>query len=88
MANWKNTIDLTDVWESEDARLIACAITTRLCNLLPYADEDVEYKRLDLAEAFKDAALDEDLNVHAFNSLMSELYDWGDNDHSCWIQTF
>ncbi|MBK8113197.1 MAG: hypothetical protein IPK44_01110 [Candidatus Accumulibacter sp.] len=88
MANWKNTIDLTDVWESEDARLIAGAIATRLCNLSPYTDEEVEYKRLDLAEAFKDAALDEDLNVHAFNSLMSELYDWGDNDHSCWIQTF
>lgn len=88
MANWKNTIDLTDVWESEDARLIACAITVCLCNLPPYADEDVEYKRLDLAEAFKDAALDEDLSFDAFNSLMSELYDWGDNDHSCWIQTF
>ncbi len=88
MANWQNTIDLTDVWESNNVREIAGAIATRLEKLSPYTDEEVEYERLDLAEAFKDAALDEDLNVHAFNSLMSELYDWGDNDHSCWIQTF
>ena len=88
MANWKNTIDLTDVWESEDARLIAGTIATRLEKLSPYTDEDVEYERLDLAEMFKDAALDEDLSFDAFNSLMAEFYDWGDNDHSCWIQTF
>ena len=88
MANWKNRIDLTDVWESEDARLIAGAIATRLENLSTYSDEDVEYGRLDLAEMFKDAALDEDLSFDAFNSLMAEFYDWGDNDHSCWIQTF
>jgi hypothetical protein len=101
MANWQRTLDLLPEWSKAlDDELavqqLAAVVATRLRALTPFSDEDIESKRIELAEEFEDLSKDESADGPEFDWLMNTLYDWGDTPLDpkfngkkvCWIKTF
>jgi hypothetical protein len=54
-------------------------------------DSDLLYERNNLCDAFDDLAADDSATLEQFNTLMRDLYDFGDIEVSgerlCWIRT-
>ena len=76
MANWQNKINLADVWNSGDFKLISKTIIARLEKI--DFGEDLNDERDVIIEAFQDLIDDKEVNINEFDSLMSELYDFAD----------
>lgn len=83
MANWKKKLDLKDLAEKFDneemtATEVGQEVSKRLAELYPEGQRDLEIE--DFIARFNEIE-DED----EFDSLIDELYDWGDADHRLWI---
>ena len=95
MANWQRTLDVRDVWDSEDVSLIARTAADRLEALKPFTEYNVEDTRLNLVEELRALAEDPDATTQDFDYVWDAVYDWGDtnlddNLHGkkvCWIKT-
>lgn len=91
--NWRYTIDLTQVWGSNDLSLITENIVIGLKRIIPSLTGDLLMETNDLLEATVDLiSQPEGVTVHKLDSLLRELYDWGDtlvenNRKLCWIAT-
>lgn len=97
MANWRNKLDLNDLWKArkEDGNLtlqqMGKEISVRIKKLKCYEKEVDVLEQI--AEGFEFMGED----VEEFDGWLSELYDWGDqliekkqfhNDvKMCWIAT-
>jgi len=96
MTHWRHTLNISEAWQrAKDDELsiqeLANIISSRLSGI-KFNDDDLSAERNDLCEAFDDLAADDDATEDEFNSLMSELYDFGDmrlKDGSkvMWIRT-
>lgn len=100
MNNWKNKLNLSDIWQSGDVpesevHLVGKEIAVRLRMVYPdYEDDEVLYE---IITAFKNLLSLEEYNSDGswadaytpyddFNARMSDLYDWADEDKRLWIQ--
>lgn len=98
MAQWQRTLNVTDVWESEDIPLIARTAADRLEKLLPFTEEFyfIENKRLELVDELRALAEDPEADARDFDYIWQEVYDWADTPLDekwngkkvCWIKTF
>ena len=94
MSIWKNRLDLKDLWEKRDKQEITLQkmgkeIAKRIRLLRCYKREEDTLE--DIALNFE--YMEEDVNE--FDSILAELYDWGDisldgkfgGKKMCWIAT-
>ena len=96
MADWQRKLDLKDVWDSGDVQLIAKTTSERLRALAPLDDRNLDQSRVELADQFDSIAQDSTAGTSEFDTVMEELYDWGDTKLDshwngkkvCWIATF
>lgn len=96
MANWQRTLDVKDVWESDDISLIAKTAADKLRQLAPFSEKSVEEERLFLADKLELLSKDTDITPYDFDLIWREVYDWGDTSMDsnwngkkvCWIKTF
>ena len=42
----------------------------------------------DIQQQFEDNARDPNLTADDFDNVLSDFYDWADDEHRCWIKTF
>jgi hypothetical protein len=89
MANWKHTLDLSDIWNSEPNSELYTEISKRLTakaaemkNAGTITEEDYD----DLCDVSDD--IQSITDVEDFDNLWDEVYDWADHDHRLWIKTF
>ena len=98
MANWKNTLDLKDVWQKPEKdctftyKNLAEEIVKRIKSLPCYAVESRLQNICTEFEYFDDEGDADDLDF-----LMNDLYDWADEEaepkgkwpanRKCWINT-
>jgi len=101
MSNWQRRLKLQPEWDlAQNGRIaiqeMAQIVADRLKALEPFVGERlVELERMGLIEAFDDLTTDEDAIADHFDSLMDELYEWGDTSLDgrfggkkvCWIDT-
>lgn len=78
MSRWQRTINLADVWETENVQLIAKTISERLKSIQSLGVEYIDRERLSLAEEFADIAQDQSAGTDDFDNVMQCLYDWAD----------
>lgn len=99
MANWQRTLDVKDVWDSGDNRLIVRTAASRLKNLVPFPESlwpTIEARRLELVEELEDLSDDPETTTRDFDYVWSDLYDWADTSLDdkwngmkvCWVKTF
>ena len=91
MANWKTVLDIKDEWKKAGENKITIqnlvnVIIDRLKELQQSFSDDDELN--DIIEKFGDFVVYENDGLYDFDDIMDELYNWGDNDHTCWIKTF
>ena len=101
MADWQDKIDLREEWNSFHTHKIdiksLCAQTAAKISLCKSFQEDSDLR--DIVDAFRDLSNEEDITVHEFDSILSDLYDWGDTEvgvsksifdakKKCWIMTW
>lgn len=82
MTEWRHTLDLSAPWQAYvDGEMsiqeLASSVSKRLSGV-KMRDDDLAMERNDICEAFDDLAEDDDATEGEFNSLMVELYDFGD----------
>lgn len=91
MANWTTKLEIGDLYKQLDDEAISHSdagheIAKRLEVLRQEAGNDFSYwhkgRLLDIRNAFMEV---EDVDDH--DDAMEMLYDWGDVDHTCWINT-
>ncbi|MDO8611102.1 MAG: hypothetical protein Q7R95_11305 [bacterium] len=102
MANWKRRLDIKEDWQKADGGEIsiqdlAASISKKLQELDNFGIVaiDIDLEKQDLIVCFDDLAKNQDANTNEFDSLMEELYNWGDisldgklaGDKVCWIGT-
>lgn len=97
MANWQRRLDIRDVWDKDKMTVqeLAAVIANRLKALNPFGDEYIDNQREELVDEFQSFSEDKEGTKGEFDSLMSELYDWGDISLDsawppkkvCWIST-
>jgi hypothetical protein len=98
MAQWQRTLNIKDVWESEDIQLIAQTAADRLQALTPLTDEFywLEDKRLELVDELRGLANDSTADAEDFDEIWVEVYAWADTPLDtkwngkkvCWVKTF
>lgn len=102
MANWKRKLDISVEWQKADkdeitVQELAQVIANKLTDLPDFPDEEeINLEKEDIIEAFIDLSEDKNATTDSFDSLMEELYNWGDNNLDdnwpptkvCWIGTF
>ena len=96
MANWQRTLNLKDIWPTNDPQRIASAIAERLLRLEPFSDPSLNRMRDEFAFEFGSMANDSNVDTDDFDDAMERLYDWADTrlddvwdgKRVCWVQTF
>ena len=89
MANWKHVINLLPEWDGAKAGKVSVPVMAQTVldrlNTLPKTiiDDELEYIMGLFQELAKEDPEDSD-----FDEAMEQLYDWGDEDHRLFIQTF
>jgi uncharacterized protein YpuA (DUF1002 family) len=91
MADWKTKLDIKEEWEQREKdeitnQQLCKAIAAKLkMNRFFKKDEDLQ----EIAEDFENFEDNDDGDSdELFNDLMSQLYDYGDEDHRIWVGTF
>ncbi len=103
MANWQRKIDLSEEFgriedfpDKDGLSKLCNVIADKLEKLNPYSPEyEFEEEKKEIIQSFRDLAEDKDITVENFDSLMTELYNWGDTSIDgkfggkkvCWINT-
>ena len=97
MANWMRTLDMRDVWASDDIPKIARTAAKRLKKLLPFVGEpEIENQKEDLILGLEDLASDPTATARDFDYIWNDVYDWADasldgnwnGKKVCWIKMF
>jgi hypothetical protein len=93
MANWKFKIDLKDIWkwfeeQGEDAKYDEEKVTELGKKVSSRIKQSFVYIRFEevlepICDQFESVT-----DIDDFDSVLSELYDFGDTGHTCWIATF
>lgn len=89
MADWKQRVDISDLHlDFEEGRReivgVAWQVATRLMTLSYYKTDPTFHELVDeMSGAGTHSSMDEE----DYDSLLSDLYDWGDVDHRLWINT-
>ena len=95
MTDWLNKLDVSNLWKQFDndevnPQEVANEMTKRL-NFI-YNKHNIRTGYLDeltdVINQFEELSQDESATLSEFNSIMSDLYDWADFNHNCWIKTF
>jgi len=98
MSHWTHKLDIRDAWkkaeDDDDFKALSKVIVEKLEKI--DFGPDLNYERDGIVEAFKDLIDDVAATVGEFDSLLSELYDFGDTplDNNwpqkrvLWIETF
>jgi hypothetical protein len=86
MANWKSKIDLSDLRNQYDNNEITLSqlssnIATRLSASTFVKDESF----VDIIDEFKSLSESSDPNEDDFDNVLSELYDFGDDGNSIFV---
>ena len=106
MADWQRHLDITTEWnqcKADEITVQECAkaIAVKLRALAPFSPDpdmacsEMDAERDELAARFEGAAADPVLMPCELNSIMRDLYDWGDialddnfaGKKVCWIAT-
>lgn len=87
MANWKHTIDISAAMEMEDPRVVLQALHDEL-EKIKGSDAHSEFVRQDIVQGCKDALMSDYITDEDVDDILEEAYDWGDNGHECFINTF
>ena len=91
MPNWKQTIDLSDIWDEvteDETRVgeICTVIADRLEALIPgAADEKDANVMRSFIQAFRDL-VDDEPDFAKFNYYWADFYDWADSGYKMWIE--
>ena len=85
MAKWKYVLDVSDLWEKGKARTISpqelgAGLADRLGEL--DQDNDLLQIRRELWDLTDESTYDD------FDDILEKLYDWADENHKLWLQTF
>lgn len=101
MAKWQRTLDISDQFQAAKAKEIttqdlAKVVSSRLQNLKPLGNKQINAEKMEIAEEFDDIGTDSEASVECFDAAMERLYDWADTplDPSwngkkvCWVKTF
>lgn len=99
MANWIRSLDLKAEWGKSDEigiQALALAVSEKLRAIAPYPSAALDERREEIADWFADLSQDEEADVDIFDSLMAELYDFGDTPlddkfdgkKALWVATF
>ena len=90
MANWAHKLSIGDLYKKLADEAITYAeagakIAQRL-ETLKAASSDLSYRHkgllVDICQSFRAVS-----DVEEFDDAMEELYNWGDAEHACWIDT-
>ncbi len=89
MANWKTTLDISDLWSKFDdgdlsVQELASKIAQRLESNEFYGDDDL----VEIVYNFVSLAEDSNAEDDDFDYIMQDLYDYADVEHRIWIKTF
>jgi len=100
MSNWQRTLDISTEWKAagEDKitpQVLAEAIATKLEMLKKFNIVGIDSEKDYLIERFKDIVEDPDADFDDLDTVMSDLYDWGDisldtqwaGKKVCWVKT-
>lgn len=88
MTRWKFTLDLENVWRKPEESVgftykhLAEEIAKQIKALPCYATDT---KLQDICTEFE--YFDDEGDADELDFIMSDLYDWGDDEHKCWIKT-
>lgn len=101
MANWKRTVNIAEEWnKTRDGEMtiqeLSAVIVTRLKEVEPFHDRDIDEELENLIEEFQTLAEDSSSDTDDFDEIYDRLCDWGDTklDNQwngakvCWIKTF
>ena len=99
MANWIRSLDLKAEWEKSDEigiPALALAVSEKLRAIAPYPSSELDERREEIADWFADLSQDNSAGVEDFDTLMAELYDFGDTPlddrfdgkKALWVATF
>lgn len=92
MANWKYTLDVSDIWEEGGNLVLEHFINTLIIRLrsVPPHLWDCELQDIVLKfEAYAENVQHDGFGKpDEFDSIWDQLYDWADTDHRMWIKTY
>ena len=101
MPNWKRTVDIVEAMdktrdETITVQELSAIVVTKLKELEPFTESNINDELADLIDEFESLAGDEDTDSDAFDDVYDRLCDWGDTkldnkwngDKVCWIKTF
>lgn len=98
MANWQHILDINNAWvkceDDGDFKVLSKVIIDKLEKINFGAD--FSYERDGIIAAFQELINDENANINEFDSMMAELYDFGDTSLDgklggkklMWVKTF
>lgn len=95
MTNWKHTINISNLHQSyQTGNLtvseLAMGMHQRLTQT-PYYESENEYEFQEITDWFKDVAEDAEsgeAGINDYDSVLSELYNWGDYGHRLFVSPF
>lgn len=101
MSKWKYKLEVKDLWEEiKDNKITIQELSKQMSKRIKLSrfykkhEDDLE----PIVNAFEDLSEDKNASVDEFDDILSELYDWGDQElptspgkmqnKMCWINTF
>ena len=86
MRDWKHTINFMSFWDDDDMSIAdkGKAAAAEIKRVFPDWEngDDIEY----IVEMFEEGVVQGEAPVQMFDSAMSDLYDWAD-ENSVWVAT-
>ena len=89
MPNWKHRIcikDIHDMFDGDETKIneVGKAMAKRLLKSIPmFSDQEDKNFLEETADEFDGVE-----TVYHYDCILACLYDWGDADHNCWIDSF
>ena len=103
MANWQLKLDIAEFYHKYPDELSLQEVAKKVSNAMKELEPTVKLRFRNMQsdfeniiDSFDELSNDEQAEVNQFDSIMDDLYDWGDtaldNDFAgkklCWINTF
>jgi hypothetical protein len=95
MPQWKARVNIGDLHQSyQDGNLsvsdLALSVHQRLASHSYYQNDEL-YEYQEITDWFEDVAEDAQngkADINDYDSVLRELYDWGDDENRLWVDTF
>lgn len=85
MGNWKERLDVSDLWKAKQGEEISLA---QLCEgIVERAERLTIRPPAHLLDPFRELAEDDDEDIDAFDHAWNDIYNWADRDR-VWVKTF